>query len=174
MSFWGYKEYKPNFHIKFAFFVFVCLRQITFHEGRAYIVDQINSRILKWNPWTRQAHLFFGQKWSGDTLKQVSVPMSITFFQGFAYIADAMNHRVLKVRPGALEAEVFYKGTGYVSDITFFEGKAYVVQGGMSNRIMKMNPWQTFAAETFFGKHQPLLSPASCWNPKGLIPFLLW
>ena len=45
----------------------------------------------------KKAELFFGQKWSGDTLAQLNTPASITFFQGSAYIADAMNSRILKL-----------------------------------------------------------------------------
>ena len=45
----------------------------------------------------KKAELFFGQKWSGDTLAQLNTPASITFFQGSAYITDAMNSRILKL-----------------------------------------------------------------------------
>ncbi|CAE7328911.1 pknD [Symbiodinium sp. CCMP2592] len=129
-------------------------QRISFYGGKAYIVDTMNARILKVTPGEKKAELFFGQKWSGDTLAQLNTPASITFFQGSAYITDAMNSRILKLAPYMGEAEVFFQGTGYLSDVAFFGGGAYVANSGMGNRILKVNPTGT---EIFFGDRALLL-----------------
>eukprot|EP00439_Symbiodinium_sp_Y106_P064173 s95_g10.t1 len=124
---------------------------IAFFQGRAYIADCGNDRVLEVKPGEKKGKVVFGS---------LKGPSDVTFFEGNAYIVEKPEHRIVKVKLGESHGEIFFGGNQsawssltsllYPQRISFYGGKAYIVDT-MNARILKVTPGDK-KAELFFGQ----------------------
>ena len=128
----------------------IAVRHVPVMDGVFFVADQVNHRIMRWEPAAGQGSTVAGGNGSGSGLQQLNDPTYVAVdHDGMLLVADTYNHRIMRWEPGAAQGSIVAGGIGSGSGLHQFyypyfvavdhDGMLLVADRG-NHRIMRWEP----------------------------------